>query len=332
MKTIREVCSSQTWQPFFEDIEIVDKDNRNNYTVITGSLISSILGINPYTTPFQAWNKIVNGVPIPTTTYGEKKMKAGSKLEKIILEYFAEEFAPDELLYFSDYSEFFISKIYPFIGGKPDAICIKNNTPYMIEIKNMGFETAKTFIEGEVPLNYLIQAQIYAWLFKVPKILYPIFIDGYDFRIFGPFDRDDNFVENIIRQVRIFKEKFVDTKQPPEPQTYEEVVLSFPVAKSGHSKKVNDEIRKLLDKYSEIKKQKKELEDEEERIKFEIANFLEDSEFLYDGDILRATFKNVTSNHFDTKSFQKLYPELYTQFLKKNSTRRLVIKTTSEEL
>ncbi len=51
---------------------------------------------------------------------------------KIKLEYFGEECAPAELLYFSDYSEFFISKIYPFIGGKPDAICIKNNTPYMM--------------------------------------------------------------------------------------------------------------------------------------------------------------------------------------------------------
>ncbi|MGC8978827.1 YqaJ viral recombinase family protein [Caldisericum sp.] len=305
--------------PYFEFVEPIPFEDRKNY--ITGSTLSTIIGANPYVTPFEYWNAVVNNVEPQLTDRAEKKLKAGKRLEKVIFDFFLEEFQPDEYYYFSNENLTYRSKIYDFLAGTPDAICIKYDQPYIVEIKNMGHATAKEFQENSIPINYLCQASLYSYLFNTNKFLFAVLIDGYDFRIFGPFDLDKEFLDFILEQARNFLDFNIKQKQPPQPKYLKEVSMIYPKSKSL-SIEANDEILETYNRLVAISNQIKELEEKKEQLNTVVANYMKDNEMLTFKGKKLVRFKSQTQNRFDSNSFKKVHPDLYDKFCKQISFRK----------
>jgi hypothetical protein len=76
-------------------------------------------------------------------------------------------------------------------------------------------------------------------------------------------------------------------------------------------------------------KQRKDLEDYEEKLKTRIMKFMGSRDVLatLDGNVL-ATWKSAKSSQkFDAKAFQAAYPQMYNQFVRETpGSRRFLIK------
>ena len=81
-----------------------------------------------------------------------------------------------------------------------------------------------------------------------------------------------------------------------------------------------DEILKTAEEVKALKMQTKEIDNRIDELKAKIISFMKDKERLVNhfGEKL-FTYKRYESTNFDTKSFQKDYPNLYEQYTKKSS-------------
>ena len=121
----------------------------------------------------------------------------------------------------------------------------------------------------------------------------------------------------------------VETKQMPPVDASESctAILSemYPVAKEESSIILTDDIDDLLNQRETLKSQAKDLDSTINYIENEIKARLQDNESGFTKGY-KVTWKNVTSNRFYTKSFEKAYPDLAAQFNKHTISRRFEVK------
>lgn len=172
---------------------------------ITGTRFASILGLNRWNTPFQAWCEITKTYekPFEDTIY----TKAGKIIEPKQAEYMRRAYAMDDLLspenvwgkdfFKKTYGDFF--KGDPHFGGMWDYLLgDENNVSAVLEMKTT--KRAEDWQE-DIPEYYAMQAALYAYLLGVDQVYIVC-----SFLAEGDYDNPDGFVptaENTI--VRPFK-------------------------------------------------------------------------------------------------------------------------------
>lgn len=164
---------------------ILDKPPKSRLKV-TGTRFATILGLNAWQTDFSAWCEITKAARIPfeETIYTQ----AGKAIEPIAIEYFkrnnfAGVVTPQE--YFGNeysslkYDFFPKEKIF---GGMWDALIIGGNGKPrgILEIKTT--KRAEDWVNG-VPVYYLLQGALYAYLVGVDNIFFQVsFLEDEDYR------------------------------------------------------------------------------------------------------------------------------------------------------
>lgn len=152
---------------------------------ITGTHLPSILGINPFATPFEAWCRC-------TRTYekqfeGNQYTEAGQVIEPKVFEFlrrsygFGDRLITPEDVYGKNhfqktYGDFFPNN--PILGGSWDALINDENgkVEYVVEVKTVKVDGRSGNLEerwknGEAPHYQAIQASLYAYLLGVDKVL-----------------------------------------------------------------------------------------------------------------------------------------------------------------
>ena len=148
---------------------------------VTGHRLSTVLGLNKYATPFQAWCEITKSVKVPFVE--NKYIILGRYVEPKIIDYVRDMF-PNVMSmeeYYGNaideyrYNNFkYDSKIF---GGMFDFVCTKNDKKTITligEIKTSG--KPELFQNNNVPQEYLLQAALYAKLKGLDKVLFVISI------------------------------------------------------------------------------------------------------------------------------------------------------------
>ena len=142
---------------------------------LTGTRFGSVLGVNPWNTPFKAWCEMTNVYHEPFED--NKYTIAGKTIEPIIIDYLKNVYglnlaSPDEIWgdeYFSKYKGDFFPENEIF-GGMWDALIQDDNgvTTGVVEVKTSG--RPQDWVDG-VPDHYLLQVGLYADLLGVDKML-----------------------------------------------------------------------------------------------------------------------------------------------------------------
>ena len=83
-----------------------------------------------------------------------------------------------------------------------------------------------------------------------------------------------------------------------------------------------------LNRRSELLGQIKELEQEQKQIEQEVKLFMQDNEIAA-SERYRVSWSNVETTRLDTKRIKAEEPEIYQNFVKVTSSRRLTIKAAS---
>ena len=96
---------------------------------------------------------------------------------------------------------------------------------------------------------------------------------------------------------------------PPEPSNYDEATQIWHMPTAG-AIEADGEIYEAVRRLYELRDEKKSIEEEEDRIKTRIVDFMQDREMLMHNGEKLMTYKKITSQRFDSKSFRKDHPQL----------------------
>ena len=144
---------------------------------ITGHRFPSILGLNKYQTPFGAWCEITGLATLPFET--NKFMEAGKAIEPKQIEYAKEKF-PNimscEEYYGANWKEYQYSNFKDLgriFDGVRDFVSIKNDGTTIAMVGECKTSSKpQDWENNNVPIDYLCQGMLYAYLDKLDKILY----------------------------------------------------------------------------------------------------------------------------------------------------------------
>lgn len=154
---------------FDRERRLIEIDPPKRCRKITGTRLAAILGLNKWSTPFEAWCAITRTYEKPFE--GSIYTEAGKVIEPKIIDYlrkryFMELKSPEDV-----YGEDFFKKTWgdffrhiKIFGGMWDAL----GEDYVVEIKTT--KRAEDW-EKEPPLNYMLQGALYAWLLGFDDVL-----------------------------------------------------------------------------------------------------------------------------------------------------------------
>ena len=168
------------WQDSFITTEPPKKPKK-----ITGTHFPTVLGANPFSSPFEVWCRCTRTYETPFE--GNKYTNAGQIIEPKVFDFlrnsmgFGDRVVTPEDVYGKDHFKKTWGDFYkdiPIFGGMWDAL-IKDdngNIEYVVEIKTVQVDGRSGNLEerwkdGEAPHYQALQASLYAYLLGVDKVL-----------------------------------------------------------------------------------------------------------------------------------------------------------------
>jgi putative phage-type endonuclease len=177
----------------------------------------------------------------------------------------------------------------------------------------------------EVPAEYLLQAQHGMAITGLPATDIAVLIAGSDFRIYV-VEADRSLQSMLLEREAEFWD-MVEQNTPPEPTTLEDVKLRWRVAQNDSPAIATEEDARAVIELAQLKKAMKDAEARDEALRARLQGVIRDSASLVTpaGDLL-ATWKNVNAApRFDMEQFKREQPDLYQQYLREASPRRMFL-------
>jgi len=290
-----------------------------------GSDMAAVMGLNPYKTPFMLWQektgKVVNNID-------SEKMQIGRDIE----DFCAAQYTKRTGTKTRRSNKFKVHKDYPFIGGSVDRLFNIDGRLGVLEMKNVSNESFKNTFAGGIPDYYFIQIQTYLFVFGAQIAHLWVFVGGDHFELFT-VARNEQVIESIIKAADRFWNVNVKMNIAPTLTNLDDVKLKFPPenVQMGSSMPANMDIYADCTRLAEIKAKIKTLENEEEKIKMDVLQWMGDAEMLINDDGKPiATWKPQLRTSFDSKAFKSENPDLYKQFEKTTESRVFLLKLKSE--
>jgi len=265
LEVLKERCNLLTW-----DTEEQWRDERRNY--IGGSDIGSILGYNPYSSPYQVY---ASKLGIGEEFTGNLATELGHYLEPFIREKFVGLLKDRENLDCKVYkiSDFmFASKEHNFMSANLDGVVEIDGEYSILEIKTASEMVGKKFEDDEIPDSYYLQIQWYLGVtgFKKGYIAYLVGNRKLDYK---EVPRNEQIIEEMMMTAKSFWENHVLAKEPPM-FTFadtEVVKAMYTIENEGELKEFDEETENVIIKWRQLKDEasriKKDIDDCENKIK-----------------------------------------------------------------
>ena len=167
---------AKTWD-YNENKTKIIIDSPKQKLRITGHRIASVLGLNPYQTPFGAWAEITKLVKKPFEE--NKYILAGRAIEPKQIEYIATKF-PNVMSIKDYYGNNFEKYEYNnfiddsnIFGGIIDAVSTRNDLKTIAMICECKTSSKpQEWNNGAVPVEYLLQGALYSYLKGLDKVVF----------------------------------------------------------------------------------------------------------------------------------------------------------------
>lgn len=294
---------------------------------VTGTDASTILGVNPYDTVFDVWQRKL-GLADEKDLSGNPRVEAGTYLEPAIRQMFRDK--AGKLV--TEPEEIIIHPAHKWMAGSLDGLVPEENA--ILEIKTAGFEDGW----GDqgvniIPKHYLCQVAHYMAVCDASYAYVAVLIGGWDFRYYK-IDRSLKLEEKLVEKEYEFWHKNVLAQEPPEPRNYDDVVSLCRNKTIENPITSNTEIEEVIRGLKEVKHKTKRLQEAEKNLKNKIALYMRQHETLisHNGEILLTWKQAKDSARFDSKKFTKEYPDLANKFVNLSpGSRRLLIKGESSD-
>lgn len=260
----------------------------DRHLYLGASEVAAILGIAPASwnaTPLSVWrSKVMPELEPPRENMA---MSAGSRLEPVILQWYADETGfevfPGARSTGDDICAPMLRAHHDAIAGPRDQDPTYENTRN-VEVKNVAASKAGEWGApgtDQVPPYYRCQAAIQMAVGNLAVTDFPILIGGNDFRIYT-VERDKSYESAIVEASVAWWRRHVDGKIPPDPVTLDDTRRRWlDVAGSVRADQAAiDDLRRL----AEIQAAGKDLSDAGDAIKLRIQQRMKDREAIVDNE------------------------------------------------
>lgn len=294
---------------------------------IGSSEVGTILGLNPFETPYQLWRR-KKGFDAPKVE--NFAMKAGHYLEDAVSRFYADETHRD-IIKRSAGDWLIVDKNTPYLRVSPDRLfwidqSAKHNEDNkgILECKT----TQRTIDADDLPLHWFTQLQYQlgvagyaegalAWLTQGREF-------GYKNILF-----DATFFDYITEQVTEYWERYIIGNEEPAAYNVDDVVIKYARHTDGKFVKASADVVAASVRLKEIKSQLAELTKEKEAAEATIKMAIGDAEGITDdGGKVLATWKaGKDKSTFDSKRFAIDHPCEYAEYIvTKAASRTFLIK------
>lgn len=288
---------------------------------IGGSDVAPILGISKWTSSIDIWLSKTNQKHDDCVQ--NEAMTWGHILEPVIREHFSKVTGKKVI----EVPAILQSEEYPHMIANVDGLTTDSNgEPAILECKCVSEYKRSEWDNDSVPYYYMVQAMHYMAVTGINVTYFAALVGGNSF-IIREVHADKEMQEMLIAVETDFWRKVVNMERP-EPDASDACKdLLDSIYKGGISEVVTlpDEAVEFLDMYNEACS----LEEEAKEKKQLASNHLK--EILGDYNSAKCqgytvSWKPVTTERFDSKSFKEQEPELYKKFVKSSTSRRFTVK------
>lgn len=282
---------------------------------IGSSEVGTILGLNPFETPYQLWRR-KKGLDAPKQE--NFAMKAGHYLEDAVSMFYKDE-TGREIIKSSAGDWLIVNTDKPYMRVSPDRTFWLPDAPH--SKANKGILECKTtqleIDENDLPKHWLCQI---TYQLGVAELQYGALAWLTQGRSFGYRDIvfDKEFYQYITDEVEHFWIDNIQGNKEPLPISVEDILIKNPRSVQGKSIVADNEIIEQISELYGIKDQIKECTARKEELEKNIKMFIGDAESLVvEGEKKPlATWKTGKDRvKFDEKRFKEEHSDLYNQYL-----------------
>ena len=310
--------------------------NSNNQDLFTpeerrhflgGSDAGTILGVNPYQSPYELW-RVKVGIDQPFE--GNTATQWGHYFEDLVARA-----APERLsVQFRRANKRFVHPEYEYLVAHIDRMSRQEDL--LLECKTTTSRSARQWgpdglvvtngddAKGRIPLQHYWQIQQYLMLTGLSSAYLAVAIlDDRDIRMYRVWSNQDD-QQRLIREAARFW-KCVRENRPPDSMSSADYDLMYPDSESESAALCGESDLILISEYQKIKEQEAELADQRKVLEGEIKRLIGECEELRCGDNRIATWRTQNRESLDTKALKQEKPELFEQYSKISSYRVLRI-------
>lgn len=288
---------------------------RKNY--IGGSDASAILGINRYKTPLMVWS-IKTGQIVPPNIDDVVAVKLGVKLEQAVAEFFMEDTGKKV----EKVSKTITHPKYDFLRANIDRKVVGESAGLECKTTNQ-FKTSE-WEEGHAPIEYMIQCIHYMAVTGWKKWYLAVLIGNAQFK-WITIDRDNAVINDMVKKLVGFWNKFIVTKQMPmqiSSQDSSILYTLYPQAAPESITELGDEAQRICEirdsSLVDFKALKAQIEEYTNTLKAMLTTYETGMTAKY-----KITWKNQPERRLDTALLKKDEPALYEKYAPKVEKRVL---------
>lgn len=294
---------------------------------IGSSEVGTILGLNPYETPYQLWRK-KKGLDAPTPE--NFAMRAGHYLEDAVSLFYQDE-TGNEIIKSSAGDWLIVNNERPFLRVSPDRTCWKRGMARKHDNKGIvECKTTQKEIDGDsLPQHWFCQLQYQLGVAELNWGAIAWLTAGREFG-YRDLTFDKDFYGWMIEEVTRFWVDCIQGNQEPLAINVEDVILKSPRHIAGKTLTANDDIIAELAELKEVREELAALDQRKKAIEESIKMTMGDAEALVlpnTDDVLCTWKAGKDRTKFDDKRFAQEHPDMYAQYTKTTAgTRTFLIK------
>ena len=279
---------------------------------IGGSDAASIIGLNPWSSPYVVWADKLGKIP---PKEDNEAMRQGRDLEAYVAERFCEVTGKKV----RRENNILINPDYPFAHANVDRIVIGEDAG--LECKTTSTLNMKKFKNGASPDNYYVQCVHYMMVTGAKKWYLAVLVLNKDFMVFE-IERDEDEINALAVSEAEFW-KLVESKTAPiadgSTPTTDTISAIYPESDGSSVSLLAYESE--LQQYMALTAQIKELEKLKDEMANKVKAFLGESS-SGESSGYKVSWSSSTRDSFDSKRFAKEHPEIDLSGYYKTSTYR----------
>lgn len=294
---------------------------------IGSSEVGTILGLNPYETPYQLWRK-KKGLDAPTPE--NFAMRAGHYLEDAVSLFYQDE-TGNEIIKSSAGDWLIVNNERPFLRVSPDRTCWKRGMARKHDNKGIvECKTTQKEIDGDsLPQHWFCQLQYQLGVAELNWGAIAWLTAGREFG-YRDLTFDKDFYDWMIEEVTRFWVDCIQGNNEPLAINVEDVILKSPRHITGKMLDADEQIIAELAELKELREELAALDQRKKTIEETIKMTMGDAEALVipNTDNVLCTWKTGKDRtKFDEKRFAQEHPDIYTQYTKTTpGSRTFLIK------
>lgn len=310
--------------------QIIRPSNREEWlqhrqSGIGSSEVATIVGLNPWETPYQLWRRKLGIDPPKQESFA---MKAGHYLEDAVAQFWHDE-TGQEIIKRSAVDWIVVNADKPYMRVSPDRTYWLAGMPHSNANKGiLECKTTQMSIDpDDIPKHWFCQVQYQLGVAELEQGSLAWLCSGREFG-YKNLSLVPDFYGWLVEEVERFWTDNIQGKQEPTAANVQDVLLKYNRHTDGKIVEVNDEI---FDAYKSLKELKDELAVIEER-KAELEDKIKlgfgDAEAISYGGQTIATWKAPKpSSKFDAKTFTAEHPDLAKEYtVQTQGARRFLLK------